>query len=321
MNSHEDRQKTGLVFNVQKYSVHDGPGIRTIVFFKGCPLSCRWCSNPESQQNRPELAYNPGRCLTLNKCVRCLEVCMRNALVRKDDASLRIVRERCTGCHMPCAGACPADSLIVYGQERSVDDVLAVVEQDEAFYARSGGGLTVSGGEPLFQEDFVAALLREARRRRYKTAMETCGVASAALVREVAPFLNHVLFDIKIMDSDAHKAQTGLPNAQILKNFTILAEEFPDLPLMARTPVIPGFNDTEEAIAAIASFIAPRARATYELLPYHRLGTQKYHFLDRTPLMGNVTLDKNRMTQLQSVAEGILRARVQNLQQPETPSS
>ncbi|MDR2744763.1 MAG: glycyl-radical enzyme activating protein [Desulfovibrio sp.] len=321
MNSREDRQKTGLVFNIQKYSVHDGPGIRTIVFLKGCPLSCRWCSNPESQQNRPELAYNPGRCLTLNKCVRCLEVCMRNALIRKDDASLRIVREHCEGCHMPCADACPANSLIVYGQERSVEDVLAVVEQDEAFYARSSGGLTVSGGEPLFQGGFVAALLREARRRRYKTAMETCGMASAALVREVAPFLNHMLFDIKTMDSAAHKAQTGLPNAQILENFSILAEEFPDLPLMARTPVIPGFNDTPEAIAAVASFIAPYARVTYELLPYHRLGTQKYHFLDRTPPMGNATLDKNRMPRLQSVAEDILRARVQNLQQPKTPSS
>jgi pyruvate formate lyase activating enzyme len=321
MSSHADRQKSGLVFNIQKYSVHDGPGIRTLVFFKGCPLACRWCSNPESQQKVPELAYNPGRCLSLNKCMRCLEVCMRNALVRKDDAFLRIERGLCAGCHMPCAGACPAQALLVYGKERSVDEILAVVEQDEAFYARSGGGLTLSGGEPLFQGDFAAALLREARRRRFKTALETCGLASVALVREVAPFLNHVLFDIKSMDDSAHRARTGCSNGPILRNFSVLAQEFPGLPLLARTPVIPGFNDTAEDIAAIASFIAPYSQASYELLPYHRLGTQKYLFLDRTPPMGEATLDKSRMPGLQSVAEDILRDRARNPQPAETLSS
>lgn len=310
MGALEDRQKKGLVFNIQKYSVHDGPGIRTIVFLKGCALSCRWCSNPESQLRQPELAYNVGRCLTLNKCVRCLEVCVRGALIRQDDGTLRIDRTRCEGCPMPCAEACPAQGLIVYGKERTVDDVLKVVEQDAAFYTRSSGGLTLSGGEPLLQGEFATAILREARRRRIKTAIETCGMVSPDTLREAAPFLNYVLFDIKHMDSEAHKAHTGMPNERILENFRILAEEFPDLPILARTPIIPGFNDNVEAVMAIANFLKPFVRVEYEMLPYHRLGTQKYHFLDRTPPMGDVTLDKEVMAPLQRAAQDILHERV-----------
>lgn len=311
MGALEDKQKKGLVFNIQKYSVHDGPGIRTIVFLKGCALSCRWCSNPESQKRRPELAYNVGRCLTLNKCVRCLEACARGALIRQDDGTLRIDRDRCGDCAMSCAEACPAQGLIVYGQERTVDDVLKVVEQDAAFYTRSSGGLTLSGGEPLLQGEFAAAILREARRRRIKTAVETCGMASSDTLREAAHYLNYVLFDIKHMDTAVHEAQTGVPNGHILEDFRILAEEFPDLPILARTPVIPGFNDTEEAVAAIATFLQPFEHVRYEMLPYHRLGTQKYHFLDRTPPMGDVTLDKNIMPRLQRAAQAVLHERVQ----------
>ncbi|MDR3362950.1 MAG: glycyl-radical enzyme activating protein [Desulfovibrio sp.] len=311
MDARDDQAKEGLVFNIQKYSVHDGPGIRTIVFLKGCALSCRWCSNPESQKNRPELAYNAGRCLGLDKCARCLEVCARGGLTRSDDGMPSIDRTHCEDCRMPCASACPAQGIIVYGQKRAVDDVLNVVEQDAAFYTRSSGGLTLSGGEPLFQGDFALALLREARQRRIKTAIETCGMAPEDIVRQAAPLLNYALFDIKHADSAVHEAHTGAPNARILANFRVLAEEFPDLPILARTPVVPGFNDTEEAIAAIAAFLAPYAHVRYELLAYHRLGTQKYHFLNRTPPMGEATLANGRISRLQSVALDILRERVQ----------
>lgn len=192
-----------------------------------------------------------------------------------------------------------------------MDDVLSSVEQDAAFYSRSGGGMTLSGGEPLLQADFALALLRQARVRRLKTAVETCGMVPAATVRAAAPYLNFALFDIKQMDSAVHEAQTGLPNARILENFRILVEEFPDLPILARTPIIPGFNDSEEAVAAIAAFLKPYARVNYEMLPYHRLGTQKYHFLGRRPPMGDVTLGKNVMPRLQRAALDILGARVQ----------
>ena len=306
----EDNQRSGMVFNVQKYSVHDGPGIRTIVFLKGCGLSCRWCSNPESQRREPELAFNAGRCLGVSKCGHCIVACPNGSITLGEDDKLNIDRTHCNGCHMPCAAACPAQGLLVYGKERTVDDVLQVVEQDMAFYARSGGGLTLSGGEPLLQGEFAVALLREARVRRIKTAVETCGLVSPDTIREAAPYLNYVLFDIKHMDSAVHEAQTGLPNKRILENFRILAEEFPDVPMLARTPVVPGFNDTEEAITAIAEFLKPYERVEYEMLPYHRLGTQKYHFLDRPVPMGEVKLDTALMDRLQAVAKGILGDRL-----------
>lgn len=309
--SFEDKRKKGTVFNIQKYSVHDGPGIRTIVFLKGCSLSCGWCSNPESQALQPELAYNVGRCLTLAKCVRCVEVCVRGALIRQDDDTLRIDRERCKDCPMPCTEACPSQGMIVYGSEKAVDEVLAVVEQDSAFYIRSGGGMTLSGGEPLLQGEFAAALLREARRRRLKTAIETCGMVSWASFEAAAPHLTSVLFDIKHMDSDKHAAQTGGPNTIILENFRKLATEFPNLPILARTPIIPNFNDDVETIRAIAEFLKPFPHVQYEMLPYHRLGTQKYTFLDRVPPMGDVILPHEVMGPLQAAALDILKERVQ----------
>lgn len=311
MSALEDKKKKGLVFNIQKYSVHDGPGIRTIVFLKGCLLSCLWCSNPESQRREPELAFNPGRCLTFAKCTRCLQACPRGAILRQDDDTLRIERSLCTGCDKPCAEACPAQGLIVYGQERTVDDVLKVVEQDAAFYTRSSGGLTLSGGEPLLQSEFAVALLRDAKRRRIKTAVETCGMVPWRTMETAAEFLNYVLFDIKHMDNDMHEAQTGCSNEIILDNFQKLAQLIPEKPILVRTPIIPGFNDSEDAISAIAEFIKPYSNVRYEMLPYHRLGTQKYHFLDRIPPMSEITLDKSIMPKLIDAAQEILGDRVE----------
>lgn len=311
MSALEDKKKKGLVFNIQKYSVHDGPGIRTIVFLKGCPLACRWCSNPESQRREPELAFNSGRCLTFSKCTRCLQACLRGAIIREADDSLRIDRVLCDGCPKNCAQACPSQGLIVYGEERSVDDVLKVVEQDAAFYTRSSGGMTLSGGEPLLQADFALALLREARRRRIKTAVETCGMVPWKTMEAAAQHLNFVLYDIKHMDSAVHEEQTGCPNEAILDNFRQLVGLTFKTPILVRTPVIPGFNDSEEAIAAIAEFIKPYPNVRFEMLPYHRLGTQKYLFLDRVPPMDDVTLDKSVMPRLIETAVRILGDRVE----------
>lgn len=310
VNELDDLEQEGMVFNIQKYSVHDGPGIRTIAFLKGCGLRCKWCSNPESQSFNPDLAFNEGRCLSFDKCKHCLGACERKAISKGKNNKPEIDRSKCEGCSIPCADACPAQSLLIYGKKRTVGDVIHAIEQDSVFYSRSGGGLTISGGEPLLQYPFAVSLLRQARRHRLKTAVETCGFVPERNVREAAPYLTYALFDIKHMDSKIHEANTGKPNEMIHKNFKILAEEFPDLPILARTPVIPGFNDSKEAIEAIASFIKPYERVNYELLPYHRLGTQKYTFTGRIPPMGEVSLDDKVFYDVQKVAQDILGSRL-----------
>lgn len=307
----EDLAQEGVVFNVQKYSVHDGPGIRTNVFLKGCNLRCRWCSNPESQHPHPELAWNEGRCIGLDKCGHCLTTCKKGAIVKGRNNLPSLDRSLCGDCAHDCAKNCPAQGLLIYGQKRTVKDVLDSVEQDMAFYSRSGGGMTLTGGEPLMHRNFAVPLLRQARKRHLKTAIETCGMVPEHHLRDAAPYLTYALFDIKHMDSQTHKENTGAGNERILNNFRILAEEFPDLPVLARTPIIPGVNDNEDAITAIAEFLRPYTHVKYEMLPYHRLGTQKYLFLQRTPPMGDVSLAKSKLPSLHAAATSILGNRVQ----------
>ncbi len=306
----EDLRREGMVFNIQKYSVHDGPGIRTIVFLKGCNLRCRWCSNPESQHSHPELAWNAGRCIGLSHCGHCRAACPNKALAETVDDKPVLKRELCGSCEHPCVEACPAQGLLVYGKKRTVGEVLDRVEQDMAFYCRSGGGMTISGGEPLKQKEFAIALLRQARRRRMKTAIETCGMVPQENFALAAPYLRDVLFDIKHLDSEEHKKATGAENRQILANFRFLATEHPKLPILARTPLIPGFNDNVEAVSEIASFLKPFEHVRYEMLPYHRLGTQKYDFLQRPYSMGDAALDRDLLPGLHEAARSILGERV-----------
>ncbi|MFV0423229.1 (2S)-3-sulfopropanediol dehydratase activating enzyme [Oleidesulfovibrio sp.] len=302
MSSLQDKKTTGITFNIQKYSVHDGPGIRTVVFLKGCPLRCDWCSNPESQRKRIELAYNTGRCLTLTKCVRCVEVCTTGAITRAEDDTISIDRALCEGCTMFCAEACPAKSLITYGTQKTVDEVLNTVEQDSVFYARSGGGMTLSGGEPFAQPAFALAILREARRRRIHTAIETCGYAAWEDMAPALEFIKFAHYDIKSLNDEKHKRATGVSNKRIIENLERMVKEFPAIKVVVRTPVIPGFNDSEKDIRAIAQFTA-KLGVEYQLLPYHRLGTQKYHFLGREVPMGDVKLSDEVMQQLTKIVE------------------
>ena len=291
--------RTGVVFNIQKYSVHDGPGIRTVVFLKGCPLSCTWCSNPESQLPMPQLAYSQRKCLSISECLRCAEVCPSGALVTDHNDKARVHWPNCRHC-LACTEVCPAGALIAYGEQKTVHEIVDLVEEDALFYARSGGGLTLGGGEPLAQPEFAIAILKEAKRRHIKTAIETCGhVAEKALLR-AGQYCNTVLFDIKSMNSEKHRLYTGKGNNQILDNFTALRQEFPRLSIRVRTPVIPGFNDTKEDIQAIIDFIGPSG-VEYELLPYHRLGTQKYESMGKPYELGDVALDSNRFLDLKDI--------------------
>ena len=303
MSTFQDRKVTGIVFNIQKYSVHDGPGIRTIVFTKGCPLSCRWCSNPESQLLKPQMAFNATRCIGTDKCHYCMPACPYQAITTEGN-SLNIDCTHCNECEtLACSKACPAGSIITYGQTRTVEDVLNAVAQDAIFYTRSGGGMTISGGEPLFQKEFAIALLREARRRRIKTAIETCGCYEWERLEEAAPYLNYVLFDVKHTDSEKHKWATGVGNELILSNLKKLLETFPELPVQVRTPVIPGFNDDEETARSIGKLLKGYSNVTYEALPYHRLGTQKYAFLGREYPMGEVSLPAGVAERVQAIVD------------------
>jgi pyruvate formate lyase activating enzyme len=288
---------SGAVFNIQKYSVHDGPGIRTVVFLKGCPLRCRWCSNPESQAPQPQLAYNPNKCLTLEHCVRCLEVCTAGAIKRGEDNRAQIDRETCSECLL-CIKACPPLALNVYGETMTVDQVLRKVEEDSAFYSRSGGGMTLSGGEPLHQTQFTIDLLKEARRRRINTAMETCGFCRWEDLQTAASYLQTLLYDIKIMDAEKHKAFTGVSNELILDNLKQVREAFPKLPIWVRTPIVPGFNDSLEDVRAILQHIQGLPNVRFEALDYHRMGKPKYEYLGLEFPMGDQKLDEEKIRQI-----------------------
>ncbi len=291
---------TGIVFNIQKYSVHDGPGIRTVVFLSGCPLRCQWCSNPESQRPVPQLAYNRRKCLTFDHCIRCMEVCPVDAISKDDENRAFIDWDLCTNCLL-CADICPPQALMVYGEEKSVDEVIDKVEQDSIFYSRSGGGLTLSGGEPMHQSKFAIALLKEAKHRRINTAMETCGYCGTEDLIAAGEYLNNLLFDLKVMDDDRHKTVTGVSNKRILSNLKAVRKAWPNLPILVRTPIVPGVNDQPDDIRAILEFITDMPFVTYEMLPYHRLGTPKYEYLGGTYSLGDVKLDDAVMPALEAL--------------------
>lgn len=293
MSSLLDKKQTGIVFSVQKYSVHDGPGIRTLVFLKGCPLRCAWCSNPESQIFQPELAYNRNKCLGVDKCTRCVDHCSSGAITFGEDDKIDLDHDLAKN-ELHLAKACPNDAIIVYGEEQTVDKVLKRVEEDEMFYARSGGGMTLSGGEPFAQHDFALSLLREARRRHINTAVETCGAAKWETIEACLPYVNTLMYDIKSMDDDKHKKFTGHSNKAIIENLRKIKEHFPKLKIRVRTPIIPGFNDTEKDVLEIINFISelPGEKCEYEALEYHRLGQPKYDNLGRDfPLDASEKLD------------------------------
>ena len=270
---------TGLVFNVQRFSVHDGSGIRTVVFLKGCPLRCAWCANPEGISPRAELAFDRDKCLGVDQCGRCVPRCSRDALEVVDD-EVRLDRARCDACG-DCLPVCPPKSLEVFGKSMTVDEVLGAVEADSTFYSRSGGGLTLSGGEPLLQADFCLKLLCKAQSRGIDTAVETSGLVKWSVLEQVAEHADEVFFDIKLVDGALHEEATGVSNQLILRNFQRLVERFPRKPIVVRTPVIPGVNDADADIAAIADIVASApGNVRHELLPYHRFALGKYRALD-----------------------------------------
>ncbi len=257
------------VFNIQRCSIHDGPGIRTTVFIKGCPLRCDWCHNPESLDGAPEVAINEQKCLS---CGACVEACPESDGVRPargpgwDDGTCR----RCGA----CAEACPGEARELIGEPRAVADLVAEIERDRPFFDASGGGVTFSGGEPLCHPTFLAACLEACREQGLHTAVDTSGFASKKVIREIAGLADVLLYDLKHMDPGAHERHTGVDNQRILENLRILSEE--GAAVWIRFPMIPGFNDDNENLEAMAAFIGalPNPHPLF-VLPYHAIGVDK----------------------------------------------
>ena len=295
---------TAPVFNIQSYSIHDGPGIRVTVFLKGCPLRCRWCANPESNSPKPQLMFYAAKCVA---CGKCIEACPEKAILpgMKEGRPVALtLREKCVDCGA-CAEVCPYEARELAGKEMTVRQVLDQVLKDKLFIDASGGGIPLSGGECLANPDFTEALLYAAKEAGLHTAVESCSYAPEATVDRAFRYLDLGLLDIKHMDSAVHKALTGVPNELILSNVKHIYHDLKKT-VTVRVPTIPGCNDSEENIAATARFVREELgpEVGVHLLPYPRLGESKNESLGRTMDLSIQVPSEEHMERLKAIVEG-----------------
>lgn len=266
----------GTIFDLKRYAVHDGPGIRLNVFFKGCPLHCLWCHNPEGVAFKPELMLMSNRCA---RCGDCVRACSFGALSQNGDGLVRADRSRCTMCG-DCVEACQREAIDIVGREVSVEEVLAEAEKERVFFEQSGGGVTLTGGEPLAQPDFAGALMDGLKQRGFHLALDTSGYARPEIFLSLAARADLILFDLKLMDEDRHKKYTGVSNDLILENLKSLGSA--GKPVWVRFPLIPGVNDDEANLRAMADFLGGiKSVQQVNVLPYHRGGVEKFRRLGR----------------------------------------
>ncbi len=261
------------IFDIQRYSINDGPGIRTTVFFKGCPLQCLWCDNPESQSRLPQLFYFESLC---TRCQRCVSVCPNEAISAGPDESVITNRELCKACGA-CTVICPNDARVISGQLKTLDEVIGVIKQDALFYRNSGGGMTASGGEAAAQPEFLVELLKRCRENGIHTTLDTTGYVSGDKLQQILEHTDLVLLDIKHIDPVKHKEITGVDNTLILENARNIAQS--GKPMWIRYPLIPGHTDSDENIMATADFVLSLGLKRIDILPYHRMGMGKYERL------------------------------------------
>ncbi|MDL2252470.1 glycyl-radical enzyme activating protein [Ruminococcaceae bacterium OttesenSCG-928-I18] len=283
---------TGLVFDIQRYSVNDGHGIRTNIFLQGCPLRCLWCANPESQPLGPVLMVTASKCIG---CGGCAKVCSSGAQQKRP-----VGRALCTACRR-CEKFCPTGALRFSSREMSAEEVLAEAEKDRPFYEESGGGITLSGGEPLAQWEFAAEVLAGAQQRGIHTAIETTGLAPFAHLQPVLAHTDLVLYDIKHMDSEKHRQFTGVPNERILENARRLPETGAEFIL--RVPLIVGVNCDEENLRQTAAFAAEIGAKELHLLPYHRMGEPKYEKIGLSYAFDGATPDGDALRRAGEIME------------------
>lgn len=285
----------GWVCDIQRFSLHDGPGIRTTVFLKGCPLKCVWCHNPESQSLLLEIAEFNDKCIG---CGRCIEVCPEEAITK---TRWSINREICTRCGK-CAEMCPSGARKIIGEKMTVEDVLEEVKKDKVFYKNSGGGITLSGGEPLIQPLFSRELLRICKEENIHTAIETSGYANWSNFKKILPFVDITFFDIKHLDPLKHKEVTGKSNEIILENLKKIIKE--EVEIVIRIPLIPGYNDAEEHIISVAKFLRGlKYIKKIELFPYHKLGETKYNRIGREYGLNISSPSKKQINKIKELLE------------------
>ena len=276
--------KRPLILEIKRNSLDDGPGIRSVVFFKGCPLSCRWCHNPESKRPSHEIAFDAVECIG---CETCLETCREAAL--STDNSFYIDRNKCNLC-FDCVHTCPSGALSQVGQSMTIDAVLQVTLKDKIFFDNSGGGVTLSGGEPAMFAEFASGLLKALKKTGVHTLVETCGMFDLDEFETMLyPFIDTIYYDIKLIDVEAHIRYCGAPNDRILENFHNLQKKFLDggVEIIPRTPLIPGITDTQQNLEAIAQFLGEYNVTTTQLLEYHPLWLTKNRKIGREDSLGS----------------------------------
>ena len=295
----ETRKSEGMIFNVQRYSTEDGPGIRTTVFMKGCPLKCIWCQNPEGLSKEPELMWYQTRCVAALECVK---VCQEGALKLTEDG-MRIDRKKCTGCG-ECVKACPAGALELIGKTYNAEELLDEVLRDKAFYDKSNGGVTFGGGEPMLQVDFLEHVLPKLKETNTHVAIDTCGAVPWKYFERIIDYVDLFLFDLKLLDEEKFREYTGGNIHLVTDNAREISSH--KIPMWVRTPIIPGYTDDGENIEGISQFINRNLASTqrYDLLSFNNMCKPKYERLDMNWELKHARLiGKERMEELKKIAE------------------
>ncbi len=299
------------VFNIQRFTVHDGPGIRTEFFLKGCTIRCRWCGNPESFIKKPQVGVFSNRCIGTEACGDCITACPEGdeeMFTISDNKIIGINRDKCTNC-TKCYDACPSDALKLWGREMNVEEAMEVIRKDKSFYEENNGGVTISGGEALMHPEFVREVFKQCRAEGIHTCVETALHVNPKVLDDVLPYTDMLITDIKHIDSDIHKEHVGVGNEKLLENMKLVANY--KIPMIVRIPIIPGFNDDREVVSQIGDFVKNQlgdAVIQMQLLRFRPLGQEKYESLS-IPYVMEVTKERSDFEQEIKEYASLLKAK------------